>query len=115
MTKKAIDKISSSFKEVREIMTTWNYRIIKHDGADNAGHEWFGLHEVYTDDRGLSWTENPLSFVCDTEEGSEGIIKSLEMALADARNRPVLLMNELVAQPDRHTGSSFDSFLEEEE
>jgi hypothetical protein len=78
----------------------WNYRIIKHDEADFRGKEWFGLHEVYTDKGGLSWTQNPISFVCDMEEGSEGIIKSLEQALSDARTRPVLLMSELVAQHD---------------
>ena len=37
-----------------------------------------------------SWTSEPISFVCGGEEGPEGIIQSLEMALRDARNRPVL-------------------------
>lgn len=64
---------------------TWNYRIIRH--AD-----WIGLHEVYYDDGGRpkSYTTNAATFVCDLDEGPDGIIKSLEMALADARKHPVL-------------------------
>jgi hypothetical protein len=118
MTKEAFDKIAEGLNDALEIVRampmTWNYRIIKHDGADCAGHEWFALHEVYTDNGKMSWSEDPISFVCDVEEGPDGVIKSLELALSDARTRPVLLMSELMAQPDRHTGSSFDSFLEEE-
>lgn len=60
---------------------TWRYQIL-----DHGTH--YALHEVYDD--GRSWTADPITFVCDPEEGSDGIIRSLEMALADARNLPVL-------------------------
>lgn len=69
---------------------TWNYRIIDH-GTHLA------LHEVFYDEAGapFSWTAEPVRFVCDPEEGSKGIILSLEMALDDARQRPVLDVNTL--------------------
>ncbi len=80
---------------------TWRYQILDH-GTHLA------LHEVYDDDDvfgggrsltakpteegpdGISWTAEPITFVCDPEEGPAGIIRSLEMALADARKLPVL-------------------------
>jgi hypothetical protein len=104
MSKTAFDKIAEGLNEALEIVRampmTWNYRIIKHDEPEYVGKEWFALHEVYTDNGKMSWTEDPISFVCDVEEGPEGITKSLETALSDARNRPVLLMSELMAQLD---------------
>lgn len=67
---------------------TWNYRIVRH----HEPSEWYGLHEVYYDDDGkpTSMTADPVDFVCDGDEGSEGLVRSLEMALADAKRRPVL-------------------------
>lgn len=65
---------------------TWNYRIIRRkDGS-------FGLHEVYYDEAGTphSMTVDPVGFAADADEGEQGIIASLEIALRDARSRPVL-------------------------
>lgn len=64
---------------------TWNYRILDHG-------DHFALHEVFYSPRGKpnGWTENAISFTAHPEEGAEGVIGSLEMALADARKHPVL-------------------------
>ena len=65
---------------------SWNYRIVKYrDGS-------FGLHEVYYDADGKprSMTEKPAEFTAWDSEGPQGIRKSLLMASADARKRPVL-------------------------
>ena len=72
---------------------TWGYRIIRHSGPRERH---LALHEVYYGDdcRVHSWTENPISFGCGDEEGPEGIIQSLEMALHDAKTRPVLEMTD---------------------
>ena len=77
---------------------TWNYRLIHHDIA-TPQYQWIGLHEVYYDHDGKpkSWTEKAITFVCDAEEGSAGLVRSLEMALKDARDRPMLLESELEA------------------
>ena len=65
---------------------TWNYRVIRHE----EGH--LALHEVYYDDDGKpnGVTKEPVTFVTDSDEGITGIINSLEMALNDAREKPVL-------------------------
>ncbi len=61
---------------------SWNYRIIFHDTDPDPEKHWYGLHEVYYSENGkLSWTAEPISFVCDPEEGSQGIIGSLKRAL----------------------------------
>ena len=51
-----------------------------------------GLHEVYYDDQGtpVMMTEQPVGFVASAEEGAQGLIRSLELALQDAQNRPIL-------------------------
>lgn len=68
----------------------WNYRII-----DHGNH--LALHEVHYDKTGAVryWTAEPIMFVAAPEEGAEGIAGALQMALADARNRPVLAISEL--------------------
>lgn len=68
---------------------TWNYRIVNHG-------EWLGLHEVYYHDDGRPkmYTADPISFACETDEGAAGIIKSLKMALNDARQRPVMTLDD---------------------
>ena len=74
---------------------TWRYQIILHDKAE---HPWYGLHEVYVGMEGVEGvghTEEPISFVCDENEGSEGIINSLKMALQDAGKLPVLKESEV--------------------
>ena len=69
-------------------MSHWNYRLVQY--KDDQG---FGLHEVYYDDADQPWgrTDGPATFGCDSEEGPEGIIKSLEMALNDAKTRSILV------------------------
>jgi hypothetical protein len=69
----------------------WNYRLIHHDGEP----QWIGLHEVYYADGEVdSWTIEPVSFSCDYEDdGKNSLIKSLEMALNDARNKPMLTLS----------------------
>lgn len=64
---------------------TWNYRILQ----DEDG---FALHEVHYDRAGnpYAYTETPITFECDPEEGPEGIIQSLRLALRDAEEKPVL-------------------------
>lgn len=66
---------------------TWNYRIIKY--RDNSG---FGLHEVFYDDEGEPWTmtECAVGFGSTLEDGEGDIINALQMALEDAKERPVL-------------------------
>lgn len=65
---------------------TWNYRIIHYQNGD------FGLHEVYYDEKEkpTAITRTPVQFVCNAEEGHEGIVKSLRIALYDAEHRPVM-------------------------
>jgi|SRR5579859_2809847 len=71
---------------------SWNYRVIRH--REPAGEEWFALHEVFYDEAGNpnGCTLEPIDFRCGIEEGPAGIARSLEMALEDARKRPVLDM-----------------------
>ena len=72
---------------------TWNYRIVRYRHAPDQ----FGLHEVYYNDAGeaVSMSADPISFVSDDHDAATGrtprddIIASLEMALQDARSRPV--------------------------
>jgi hypothetical protein len=67
---------------------SWNYRIVKRcDGS-------YGLHEVFYDDASAprAMTERPIHFETNAEEGPAGIVASLEMALKDARERPVFEM-----------------------
>lgn len=68
---------------------SWNYRIVSHG-------EWCGLHEVHYNAAGsvTSFTANPVTFVCDSEEQG-GIVASLRRALTDAERLPVLVASEL--------------------
>ena len=65
---------------------TWNYRILRHEDRT------FALHEVYYDETGepRAYTAEPIGFYADEEEGPDAIVASLEMALRDARERPIL-------------------------
>lgn len=67
---------------------SWNYRII-------ATPDSYALHEVYYDENGQidGWTQEPTSFSAFPEEGPEGIVASLTMALADAQKHPVLVLS----------------------
>ncbi|MFT4055201.1 MAG: hypothetical protein QM681_11905 [Novosphingobium sp.] len=64
---------------------TWNYRVIDH------GHS-LSLHEVHYDEAGQpnAYTTEPVTFVCDPEDGAAGLIGSLERALVGAKALPVL-------------------------
>ena len=64
---------------------TWNYRIVRRPGG------WLALHEVHYSEDGQpnSYTENAVSFCADEQDGPAGIIIALEMALSEARERPV--------------------------
>lgn len=47
-----------------------------------------------------SYTEQPISFSVDADEGLGGLIESLKMALEDATNRPVFDVSEFVRSSD---------------
>ncbi len=67
--------------------THWKYRVIFHDLDPDETRHWYGLHEVYYTENGkLMWTENPISFVSDIDEGVFGVIGSLELAVACLRH-----------------------------
>lgn len=70
-------------------MSSWNYRVIFHPDPEWS---WFGLHEVHYNKKGkvTGWTQNPITFTCDADEGAAGIRLSLAMAIADAIRLPVL-------------------------
>jgi hypothetical protein len=67
---------------------TWNYRIVK---RKNETMPWFALHEVFYNKKGEAWamTNDPIEFICGDDEGPNGIISSMSMALADAIQHPV--------------------------
>jgi hypothetical protein len=50
------------------------------------------VHEVHYDEAGQprGWTKNPASFGVHAEEGLSGLIRMLETALKDAKERPIL-------------------------
>ena len=74
---------------------SWHYRVLRHPEGRLA------LHEVYCDEAGKphSYTTEPVSFGADEEEGLDGIVGALEMALQDARARPILNTSDIVARP----------------
>jgi hypothetical protein len=67
---------------------SWNYRIV-HYRAPQVG---YGLHEVYYNDKGepVTMGAGPATFVAFDEEGPPSIVKALENALRDAKEREVL-------------------------
>ena len=69
-------------------MSTWNYRIVLHEENPDPEKHWYGLHECYYEPTG--WTETPVTFVCDKDEGPETIIRALEMALHTLRKSTVI-------------------------
>lgn len=64
----------------------WNYRVLRHEDGSLA------LHEVFYDSAGrpASYTSEPVGFAAHPEEGVLAIESSLEMALKDIRQAPVL-------------------------
>jgi hypothetical protein len=70
---------------------TWHYRILRHlDGT-------LALHEVYCDEEGRpnGYSERPISFAVDADEGADALVDAMKMALHDAINRPILDVSEL--------------------
>ena len=83
-------------------MGYWNYRVIEHE-PDKFGRVWFQLHEVFYDEDGniSSWTEEPITFIADAEDGGvDGVKNALKMALDDVKSRVVLRMCDLVVRDD---------------
>ena len=88
---------------------SWNYRITKQRYVDPMGEEafLFEVREVYYEDHRngtrtvQGWTENPVSFGGDDPQD---VIKSLEMALHDAKAHDVLDIGDYVPknQSDAH-------------
>jgi len=62
---------------------TWNYRIVKYRNGSG-----YGLHEVFYDDRDrpITMTDDPIGFAAEPEEGPEGVVESLRMALRAVEN-----------------------------
>jgi hypothetical protein len=72
-------------------MSHWNYRIVREE-------QMLFLTEVYYNDEGKpdGYLPDGATFKCiEEEEGQEGIVKALEMALSDARKHPILDANEV--------------------
>src|SRR3546814_15898931 len=92
------DRLSRSSAWKGQIDMTWNYRIL-----DHGTH--LDLHEVFYDDTGRpeGWAAEPLDVASETREE---LLQALEMALADARNRPVLRIagNRLVEEDRKSAG-----------
>ena len=82
----------------------WNYRIVRHPNGDLA------LHEVYDDEDGRpdGVTARPVGFAADAEEGVGDLIRQLELALGDARNRPVLDWSEVRGLRPENLGGRLD-------
>jgi len=64
---------------------SWTYRIVDHG-------EHFALHRVCVNDDGIpvEWVRRSIDFACDLELGPQGVLSSLEEALAEAKRAPVL-------------------------
>ena len=71
---------------------SWNHRIVRRTSP--LGETYYALHEVhYADgdiDRPSSRSTEATDFMCDDDEGPEGIIASLERALESVKKYPVL-------------------------
>lgn len=74
---------------------TWNYRVVRFKNGS------LGLYEVYyrADGKPSMRTENPCGFSVDAEEGLDGLLKSLRLALRDAEERPILDEPDEWAEP----------------
>lgn len=63
----------------------WTYRIVDHG-------EHFALHSVEVDAGGrpMDWVPRAIDFAVDLDCGPQGVVRSLEEALTEARTHPVL-------------------------
>jgi len=78
-------------------MTTWNYRIVRSlntpgDAATSGAEHYHSLREIYYNEDGKPsmMTVKAISFVSDADDAVEEIIRSLEMAIRDAKRYPVI-------------------------
>ena len=87
---------------------SWNYRIIDHG-------DHLALHEVHYDEAGAvkAYTADAIEFVADPEEGPADIVGSLERALTNARDLPVLKAEDLPKGADTSVDPK-DPFLRHE-
>ena len=71
---------------------TWNHRVVKR--VSPLGEPYLALHEVFYENGDLNKPEgrdsDPQGFVCDFDEGLQGIISRLEQALESIRQYPIL-------------------------
>lgn len=92
-------------------MGTWNYRVIYHEGEDNAPlGAYYGLHEVFYDigGRPTMWAEKA-DLVGDSEAD---LTRQLVTMLLDVHLRPMLYANELEAQIGRYWRNPWRRFRE---
>lgn len=73
----------------------WTYRIVDHG-------EHFALHEVCVDESGKpeGWVTRAIDFAVDRDCGPDGLIASLEEALAAAKSAPLLVLREGRLEPE---------------
>lgn len=64
---------------------SWTYRIVDHG-------QHYALHTVKVDEHGecQQWVKRSIDFAVDRDCGPQGLIRSLEEALAEARRHPVM-------------------------
>lgn len=69
---------------------SWNYRVLKR--KNESGEYEFGIYEVYYDNNENieSWTENPLTPVCASEEG---LLEEMNLML-DALKKDTLIYKQ---------------------
>jgi hypothetical protein len=74
---------------------SWNYRLVRYKDDPES----IGLHEVFYNDAGEAWamTERPVGFA---GPNVEEVVASLELALRDAKNKPVFQEPEKWAERD---------------
>lgn len=67
---------------------SWTYRVIQTDTEDGP---LFRIHEVYTEPKGLSWTEEAMEPMGETLDELRSDLEAMVRAL----DEPVLLLSEL--------------------
>jgi hypothetical protein len=68
-----------------------HYRVLRYTDGTLA------LHEVYCDEEGRpnGYTARPISLAVDGDEGHDGLVQSMQMALGDATDRLILDVPDL--------------------
>lgn len=82
-------------------MMGWNYRVMRHSGAQ--GQVWLAIHECYYDDQGevISWTEDPVMLSGESVEEMRNDLIRMEQAL----DYPVI---EVKHEPGKDRGCGND-------